>query len=178
MDCQDCRGCGEIHSTELYRGRYCDIYLHCHACNGTGTITPPDPEPSAPVAIPVVAPPVGIVFAITFADGRTQTRRPLEAQAADQLTEWLARDDVSHVRWTVRIAGQGSWSGGAKGAGRLVPVRIDRDARTGRHVAHSTTVPGRVYAIDGQTCGCLGFQHYGHCKHQRQWQAEQDKMVA
>lgn len=163
--CERCGGKGEVHDTELFRGRYCDIWIHCHACNGTGTIVDPDPEPPVPAAIPVVAPAVGIVLAITFADGRTQTRRPLEAQAADWLAEWLARDDVAHVRWTVRQRGQGSWEGWAKGAGHPVPVRIDHDARTGRHLAHSTTVPGRVYAIDGQRCSCPGFQYRGHCRH-------------
>lgn len=177
--CGRCQGKGELHDTELFRGRYCDIWLHCHACQGTGTITEPDPEPEppVPVAIPVCAPPVGIVLAITFADGRTQTRRPLEAQAADRLREWLARDDVSHVRWTVRITGQGSWTGWARGAGTLVPVRIDRDARTGRHVAHSTTVPGRIYAIDAQRCACPGFQHRGTCKHLTAF-TQQDQVAA
>ncbi len=166
--CGTCAGIGEVQDMEVRQhGRYAMQWARCSECNGTGVVSPPDPEPEspAPVAIPVVAPPVGIVLAITFADGRTQTRRPLEAQAADQLAEWLARDDVSHVRWTVRVAGQGSWTGEARGAGTAVPVRIDRDARTGRHVAHSTTVPGRVYAIDGQRCSCPGFMHYGRCKH-------------
>ncbi len=36
--CERCDGKGEIHDTELYRGRYCDIWLHCHACHGAGTV--------------------------------------------------------------------------------------------------------------------------------------------
>ena len=37
--CPTCNGKGEIHDTELYRGRYCDIWLHCTRCSGTGQRT-------------------------------------------------------------------------------------------------------------------------------------------
>jgi len=155
--CWNCNGTGE----ELVAYASVTQWQMCRTCAGTGTITEPDPEPPAPVA----APRVKVVLSITMVDGSIRTRRPLVAQAPARLQEWSERPDVAFVRWTVEAEGQGSWSGGVTGAGKPVPVRIDRDARTGRHVAHSTTVPGRVYAIDGQKCSCPGFAYHGRCKH-------------
>ncbi len=36
--CTRCNGRGDVHDTELFRGRYVDIWLHCHVCQGSGHI--------------------------------------------------------------------------------------------------------------------------------------------
>jgi hypothetical protein len=148
----------------------------CRTCEGTGVITEPDPEPPAPVSAPAVK----VVLTITMANGTTRTRRPNVAQAPARLQEWIERTDVAFVAWKVEAEGQGSWTGGVRGAGyaQRVPIRIDRDARTGRHVAHSTTVPGRLYAIDGQKCSCAGFARHGRCKHLASFIEREERLAA
>lgn len=91
--CNECHGIGEVEYMEVRQfGRFQMQWVPCKACNGTGRIATPEPEPSAPVATREV------VQVTQFAiDGHTVTAPGF---SREQFTAFVERAKAAQLRTT------------------------------------------------------------------------------